>query len=118
MEEIFLPKIDSDGNEDSHSIRISFIPPKSRSKESVMIEFRAVGEDESDYRISIMSAKCGDKNLEYEKNIFQVPQNIIFSNKRLEVELKLNENLGTSAFRLLHILPASSRSADKILPSR
>jgi len=124
MEPIFTSVRDSSGNENSHQLRVSFKPPKVANGEDLQIEFRAVGEDESDYRMTIMAAKCLGENLQHEKNEFTVPANLLNKAKKLneakqldaersdedraedrvEVELTLNEPLGVSTFRLLQIL--------------
>lgn len=103
LEPIFSPVLDVQGQRESHKLMVSFIPPSLNNTKKLQIALRVVGEDEQDYKITIIRAKYRGIDLQCDGNIFEIPANLV-NDTRMEVNLMLNEELGYSAFWLLYKL--------------
>lgn len=103
LQPFFLTAFDAQGREESHQLKILFVPPKLNNAKKLLIELLAIGENEGRYRITIMEAKCNNIDLQFNMNIFEIPASLV-DNKQVEVSLTLNEELGSSTFSLRYDL--------------
>ncbi len=103
-EAIFVPIYDENGKKLTHKLRAHFTLPARLKDEELIFEFLSIGEDEKGYRPTIRFIECKDVSLRSKQNIFYVPKSLCEENKRLSVDISLNEAIGTSTFNLRHII--------------
>ena len=98
---MFRPVI-SNGIRDTHKLVLSMETLALREEKSDMkVEMLYLGEDESAYRIGIMSAQCGAVNLATDRNVFILKRSLLASEERLDVEMRLNEPIGSRTFDIV-----------------